>query len=974
MLIPQHMFRPRPLPRHHLDRDRVVQFFNDHRRARVILVMARAGCGKTVAVLEFVQQLSESIAWYPLGSLVERTPLLFLWNLVLAIRSALPGFGLHIEPLLRESEQVAPQIGGVEKWLRATVLPALIGEIAAHQEPLWVVLDDYHTVRQGEIDNTLVALVKDAPSNLHWLVTSRDLPSWAALWKGEKDTLAVLSDDTLVFSRSEVQELARQAGVPLDTAQIEQVYTGIGGWPILHHFLLEHCREQQIEQITATLNRLNRPSSVVYEYLAEELLQREAPVTRDFLCRTAVLSSLETGTCNTLLGITNAREILDGLANSPFLSIIRDSDNPVLIHSHDIVRDFLLQVLHREYPEEERRLYMRLGEIWEERGLWDQAISAYCQGQDRARASKLVSQQAPDLISTADFVRLETWLGIFPPEWLDQDPVLLTYHGVVLASKKSPLAEECLVQAQRLFEERGERENAIWAQIELGGSYWLKGKYSLARKLLEKLVDEPGLDLKLRRQLLLNLAMIYYGLDLFSEAIRRGQEAIDLFDSSPANQRALSRHLRYISFIYNVTGRPQEAASLLHEAHRIAESLNMGSWSLAWVDNPLAMTYQRMGRFPQAHACLDEADRLIAPYRQAVASQPGPLLELVSWVSITRGNVYRDTYDYALAEEFYHQGGRGHPHPNGVFMALYLAQQSHPQQALDQAWRRWNEYKNSESPVARAKQEGVLGLAYLNAGDLARAHTHLENADHILDQYQAGFDLISVRIFLAKTCLATGDEDTGASCLHFVLKWMREMGYDNLDFWVPQIIAELCAQAIRLNIEADFVVGLVMRRLNATYEIPFLPLVNDADSQVQARAIRILDYWHAPGLPARLLLNKRLDESIRQHLVAWLDWGWLTEEGLLQLRAVLSWRELQVFLLWVYPLNRGSVQKVAEVLTLGVDSVNTHLRNVARKLLEAGLISSELSGHGTHLEMYDWAVRSGIINPHRDVPESSDPV
>lgn len=960
MLIPQHMFRPWPLPPHYVGRDRIMQLLASKRQSQVILVMARAGCGKTLAVAEFAQQLSEPVAWYPLRSLEEKTPLLFLWNLVLAIRSALPGFGQQLEPLFHEAEQVAPQIGGVEKWLRATVLPALSTQVAAQQKPLWVVLDDYHKVRQAEIDQSFTDLLETAPENLHWIVTSRDLPQWAASWKGKEGSLAVISDETLVFAKSEVRDLAQQVGVPLGRDQLEQVYADIGGWPILHYYLYLHCRKQRAERVAETLSLLNRPSSVVYEFLAEELLQDEEPAIKDFLCRTAVLPQLDTEICNALLGIANAREFLNLLGDSVFLSVLRDSDNPILIHRHDIIRDFLQQVLRREYGEEYFRLHLRLGEIWEERDSWDQAISTYCSVQGFDRAIRLISDQAPNLISTADFVRLEAWLNNFPPERIEQEPILLTYKGVVLTAKKSPVSGEYLGRARELFKERADRENSIWAQIELGGDYWRKGKYTPARELLEPLVGESDLSAERRRQLLLYLAMVYYGLDLFAEAIRCWEEAKRLFDSSPASQRALSRHMRYVSFIYNVIGHPREAARLLHRAHRLARSLNMGDWSLSWIYNPLALTYQRMGRFAQAHACLDEADCLLAKYREAGATS-----ELLDWVLITRGHLYRDTYDYEKAEDLYHQAGRGHP--NGVFMALYLAQQSHTQEALAEAQRRWRDAQEIESPVARAKQEGVLGLAYLNAGDYARARTHLEHADRVLEHYQAGFDLISARIFLAKIYFAAQEYEQGARRLRYVLKWMREKGYYNLDFWVPQIIAEMCAQAIRLDIEADFAAQLAVCRLTAAYTTPFLPLVNDADSRVRARVVGILQNWgDVPSLQARLLLNKRMDELTRQRLVRWLDQHWLTEEGLLQLKSALSWREVEVFLLWIYPPNRGSVREIAETLTLGVDAINAHLRHIARKLPEAKLISPKLSGQGAHLEIYAWAVRARIVNPHEE--------
>jgi LuxR family maltose regulon positive regulatory protein len=91
----------------------------------------------------------------------------------------------------------------------------------APDEPLLIVIDDLHQVCDA---NWLVPffhrLLPLLPSDVHMLITSRAIPP-APLWRmRSKQTLFVIDEETLAFTRSEALELFQKEGLTPEQATI----------------------------------------------------------------------------------------------------------------------------------------------------------------------------------------------------------------------------------------------------------------------------------------------------------------------------------------------------------------------------------------------------------------------------------------------------------------------------------------------------------------------------------------------------------------------------------------------------------------------------------------------------------------------------------------------------------------------------------------------------------------------------------
>lgn len=176
------------------------------------IISGRAGTGKTALALDFARQCDRAISWYKVDA-PEAELRSFFQYLVASIRKVRPNFGAEtLLPLLRtaDGEQVS-------KLTEAFVYELVEGE----KFPLLIVVEDLHLVCDSEwLVPFLRRLLPLLPSNVHMLITSRTMPA-VPLWRmRSKQTLSVIAEGNLAFTREEALELFERYDLPSEHATI----------------------------------------------------------------------------------------------------------------------------------------------------------------------------------------------------------------------------------------------------------------------------------------------------------------------------------------------------------------------------------------------------------------------------------------------------------------------------------------------------------------------------------------------------------------------------------------------------------------------------------------------------------------------------------------------------------------------------------------------------------------------------------
>ncbi len=211
-LIADKIAPPRRLPR--LTRPRLLGLLaKSLATGTSTIISGRAGTGKTTLVTEFAERCGRSVAWYKIDA-PDADPVVFFSYLISAIQEHIKGFG-------KRSLLALVGVTHLEQmtWLADSFVYEL-GEVDA-AKPLLIVIEDLHLVSDAEwLVPFFGRLLPLLPANVHLLITSRSLPT-PPLWRmRSKQSLVLIDESTLAFTRAEAVSLFEGYGLKPDQACI----------------------------------------------------------------------------------------------------------------------------------------------------------------------------------------------------------------------------------------------------------------------------------------------------------------------------------------------------------------------------------------------------------------------------------------------------------------------------------------------------------------------------------------------------------------------------------------------------------------------------------------------------------------------------------------------------------------------------------------------------------------------------------
>jgi LuxR family maltose regulon positive regulatory protein len=182
------------------------------------VVSGRAGSGKTALAVDFANRCGRPVAWYKVDA-PDADPKLFFRYLIRSIQEQRPGFGM---------KSLMPLVEAAELDLIDWVTEAFVYELteAESANPLLIVIEDLHLVSDSDwLMHFFGRLLPLLPSEVHVLITSRCLPP-APLWRmRSKQSLVVIDEATLSFTRPEAIALFESYGLSNEQASIALDHT-----------------------------------------------------------------------------------------------------------------------------------------------------------------------------------------------------------------------------------------------------------------------------------------------------------------------------------------------------------------------------------------------------------------------------------------------------------------------------------------------------------------------------------------------------------------------------------------------------------------------------------------------------------------------------------------------------------------------------------------------------------------------------
>ena len=150
-------------------RPRLIARLRDTVDARLTLVSAPAGFGKTTLLGEWLADLpaDRRVAWLSIDP-SDNDPANFWTYVVAGLQQAVPGAG-----------STAMELIGSPPFPTELLVTTVVNELAEASGDVWLVLDDYHLIDNREVRDGVAFLLEHLPAHVHLVIGTRadpDLP------------------------------------------------------------------------------------------------------------------------------------------------------------------------------------------------------------------------------------------------------------------------------------------------------------------------------------------------------------------------------------------------------------------------------------------------------------------------------------------------------------------------------------------------------------------------------------------------------------------------------------------------------------------------------------------------------------------------------------------------------------------------------------------------------------------------------
>lgn len=313
---------------------------------------------------------------------------------------------------------------------RPDQLEVLAAALAARERPVLLVLDDLHRITDPEALAGLEFLLRHAEQRLRLVVGARAGLPLAVHRLRLAGELTEVGPDELAFGDDEVADLLTAHGVALPAAGVRRLWERTGGWPAALRFAALALRGQPDPARWAEQFGGDQPD--VAGYLREEVLAGLDPDARDVLRRSAVADAVCAGLADALTGRTDAEQALAGLAGDGGL-LRRDDSRPPWYRCPPLLADLLHAELGRLPADELRDLHLRAAGWYADNGRPAEALRHALAGGDHDRAAALFVARWPELVPYDRETPAERLPAPPPPEAVRRDPEL----GLACAAERA---------------------------------------------------------------------------------------------------------------------------------------------------------------------------------------------------------------------------------------------------------------------------------------------------------------------------------------------------------------------------------------------------------------------------------------------------------------------------------------------------------------------------------------------------------
>ncbi len=396
-----------------IERPRLIRAI-DRSRARVRLLVAGAGYGKTTLAEQWAAIDGRDVAWVRARRSSADVAVLAR-QMAAAGARLVPGSDRRMIERLNATADPSEDLG--------VLVDLLSDDLAGWPSDAWLIIDDYQHIRESTTAEAFVeGVIHQSQANV--LIASRERPTWVSM-------RSVLYGDVLEIG---------QAMLSMSEGEIEQVVGGNANLEDSHLLALAEGWPVVVGLASITIED-NLPAGSLefphqlYEFFADEVYRSLDARTRVDLSLLATAPTLDREIVNALLGTDRASLVCsEALA----AGVLDERDGG--LEFHPLASAFLAEQARREAGTDVDRALDAAARVYRERCEWDSAFEVVDR-QGLQGIDSLIEDALDDLLNSARLATVEAWVDRAITEGVDSPMVLIAKAEVDLRHGRHTAAE-----------------------------------------------------------------------------------------------------------------------------------------------------------------------------------------------------------------------------------------------------------------------------------------------------------------------------------------------------------------------------------------------------------------------------------------------------------------------------------------------------------------------------------------------------
>lgn len=425
-LLLQAKLHPPVYSRRLIERPLLKEWIQAAEHARLVLVRAPAGYGKTTLMAQWYRSLQEQgtkAAWLSLDE-SDSDPDRFRSYLFAAIQQAMPDKQLTAFGRSSWGGEGALVAGGL-------YLLDLLAEAGGR---FTIFLDDFGKIQNPLILQMIRQLLSHLPQGKNIVMGTRRLPDIGLGRVRARGELVDIDVECLRFSFEQTAQFVRQVQKKdLDDEALNKLYSLTEGW--VAGMQLFTLSDQWLESIGRRAAISAGSLRQLTEYLAEDVLNHQPEEIQNFLLQTSILNRFSSSLCDALTGRNDSNQMLDYLEKANLFLVPLDEEY-CWYRYFSLFAKFLNKRLEQQYGERVAELHLVASRWYEQQGEYQEAAMQALAAGRKDRAAGLMDQCVVDLLRTGMLGDILTVVEQLPDEVLDLYPKLLVAYVYTLTLRR----------------------------------------------------------------------------------------------------------------------------------------------------------------------------------------------------------------------------------------------------------------------------------------------------------------------------------------------------------------------------------------------------------------------------------------------------------------------------------------------------------------------------------------------------------